>query len=238
MPRTVAVMQPYLYPYGGYFQLLAASDTFVVFDDVQFMRRGRVHRCEVNAGRWLTLPLRHKPRETLINELEFAPDARLTFDERLVTAGIPRHSADYDLAAICSHLYGPLGSVVDFLEAGLRNVARVLHLDVEIIRSSTLGSKLNLRGQARIISIVNALGGARYLNASGGRELYDAHAFAAAGIELQFLGAYSGNYCYLLPGLLRGGCAPLRQELQDLAPELGRPSRTTRPRLGGGPGPG
>ena len=57
----VAVMQPYFYPYMGYFQLLAAVDLFVVFDSVQFPRRGRVHRCEVPDGlsgaRWLTLPL-------------------------------------------------------------------------------------------------------------------------------------------------------------------------------------
>ena len=219
MPRTIAVMQPYLYPYGGYFRLLAASDTFVVLDDVQFVRRGRVHRCEVDAGSWLTLPLRHQPRETLINELEFAPDARLSLDERLATAGIPRHSADRDLAAVCGHLYGPLGSVVDFLEAGLRIVARALHLDVEIIRSSTLRTRDNLRGQARIISIVSALGGARYVNAPGGRELYDPHAFGTAGIELKFLRDYSGGFRFLLPRLLSQGFTMLGREMQDARPE-------------------
>ena len=77
---VVAVMQPYFYPYAGYFRLLAAANTFVIFDDVQFPRRGRVHRCEVpGPGRrseWLTLPLAGTPRDVLIGNLTFAAAAR------------------------------------------------------------------------------------------------------------------------------------------------------------------
>ena len=197
MSRSVAVMQPYLYPYPGYFRLLAASDTFVIFDDVQFMRRGRVHRCETAAGQWLTLPLRHQPRETLIGQLEFAENARASFDQRL----------------------GPLGSVVDFLDAGLRLMARILHLDVEIIRSSSLRIDAERGGEARIIAIVSALGGTRYVNAPGGRALYDAAAFAQRGLELRFLPPYAGRHPFLLPAILHGGAAGVRAEMQDVALE-------------------
>ena len=71
--KRVAVMQPYFFPYAGYFRLFAAVDEFVIFDCVQFPRRGRVHRCEVprsGAGReWLTLPLARQPRDVLIRSL-------------------------------------------------------------------------------------------------------------------------------------------------------------------------
>ena len=64
---SVAVMQPYFFPYGGYFGLFAAAETFIVYDDVQFARRGRVHRCEAPgpAGgiEWLTLPLARQSRD-------------------------------------------------------------------------------------------------------------------------------------------------------------------------------
>src|ERR1700733_9542258 len=86
-PATVAVMQPYFFPYAGYFRLLAAAETFVIFDDVQFPRRGRVHRCEIpGAGgslEWLTLPLARQSRDTKIKDIAFAAGARDTFDRRL-----------------------------------------------------------------------------------------------------------------------------------------------------------
>ena len=51
LPQTtlkgVALMQPYFFPYAGYFRLFAAVDTFIIYDCVQFPRRGRVHRVEV-----------------------------------------------------------------------------------------------------------------------------------------------------------------------------------------------
>ena len=63
---TFAVMQPYFFPYAGYFRLFAASDLFVIYDCVQFPRRGWVHRNLLpdasGSERWLTLPL-EKPRK-------------------------------------------------------------------------------------------------------------------------------------------------------------------------------
>ncbi len=152
--RTIAVMQPYFFPYAGYFRLMSASDVFVVFDDVQFPRRGRVHRCEMAPGRWLTLPLAPMPLDTLIK---------------------------------ARYLSGPLGDVIGFLEDGLRQTADALKLKAEILRSSNLGVDPALRGQSRVIALVQALGGQRYVNAPGGRNLYSAESFQEAGIDLRFL---------------------------------------------------
>src|SRR5438067_13363723 len=113
----IAVMQPYFFPYAGYFRLLQAADRFVLLDCVQFPRRGRVHRTEVpgpaGAVEWLTLPLARQPRDVLIRELRFAPDARAVLDRRLAryswlpeASGIP---ADRRRAA----RYRPLGPVDD-----------------------------------------------------------------------------------------------------------------------------
>src|SRR5689334_2859030 len=70
---TVAVMQPYFFPYAGYFRLFAQVDEFISFDCVQFRRRGRIHRTEVpgpgGSLQWLTLPLAYAPRETLIRDV-------------------------------------------------------------------------------------------------------------------------------------------------------------------------
>ena len=78
-PATVAIMQPYFIPYTGYFRLFAASDLFVIYDCVQFPRRGWVHRNKLidasGADRWVTLPLVKAPQNALIKDLEFPPDA-------------------------------------------------------------------------------------------------------------------------------------------------------------------
>src|SRR6202011_2722341 len=77
---TVAVMQPYFVPYAGYFRLFTAADIFVAFDCVQFPRRGWVHRNRLaltpGNSDWLTLPIQKSDRDTRIDELVFAPDAR------------------------------------------------------------------------------------------------------------------------------------------------------------------
>ena len=212
-------MQPYLFPYPGYFRLLAAADCFVVLDCVQFNRRGRVHRAQMPtvAGSvdWLTLPLARQPREVLIRDLAFADDARARFDRCLRRfpgpAGVDGTSAER-LQAL---LRAPFGRVVDFLEEGLRLVADVLGFRPPQVRSSSLPIDPALRGQDRIIAIVQALGGREYLNAPGGRHLYDGARFADAGLKLSFLSPYTGRHPFLLPALLQAGPAALRADVLD-----------------------
>src|SRR4051794_18580959 len=84
---TIAVMQPYFMPYAGYFRLFQASDPFVIYDCVQFPRRGWVHRNRLadarGVNRWLTLPLAKAPRDVLIRDLRFPANARDLLAERL-----------------------------------------------------------------------------------------------------------------------------------------------------------
>lgn len=212
-------MQPYLYPYAGYFRLLAEADVFVVYDCVQFPQRGRVHRCEVpgpaGAIEWLTLPLARRKRETRICDLAFAPGARDEFDRRL--ARLPWLTAGRGEAAsaVRSHLHAPLESVVGYLEDGLRLVAGMLELHCSIVRSSGLAIDAARRGQDRIIAICRELGASEYINAPGGSALYDAGAFAAAGLTLEFLPDYRGRYRYLLPALLAESLEALQQDVHS-----------------------
>jgi hypothetical protein len=206
-------MQPYFFPYAGYFRLMAACDVFVVFDDVQFPRRGRVHRCEMTTGRWLTLPLAPVPFDTLITDLCWASGARLTLDRRLAAFGLPGQTTTPAAERIRHYLSGSLGDVAGFVEEGLRLTADALELKPEILRSSSLGIDPGLRGQARVVGIVQALGGQRYINAPGGRGLYSEEGFERAGIELQFLVPYAGRFPHILPALLGNGLADLRDDI-------------------------
>ena len=59
--KTIAIMQPYLFPYIGYFQLLNATDIFVVYDNIQFTKKGWIHRNRIlvnGKASYVTLPLK------------------------------------------------------------------------------------------------------------------------------------------------------------------------------------
>ena len=212
-------MQPYLYPYAGYFRLLASADLFVILDCVQFNRRGRVHRVEVPAPaggkEWLTLPLRRQPRETLIRDLAFADGARATLDKRLNRYVWLRTGKGMMANQIRTHLFGPLESVVDFLEDGLRMVTELLRLPMPLIRSSSLDLPSLARGEDRIIAIAQAVGATHYLNPPGGRHLYDTSSFQNNGLELSFLPPYKGRHPFLLPSLMAGDVEDIRADILD-----------------------
>jgi hypothetical protein len=214
---AVAVMQPYYFPYAGYFRLFDAADRFVLFDCVQFPRRGRVHRTEVigpgGEVEWLTLPLAQQPRDTLIRDLAFAPDARRRMDRELARlpwiGGASGEVAD----RVRAHVYAPLESVVDHLEDGLNLTASLLGLRGTALRSSTLRIDRELRGQDRVLEIVRQLGGRRYVNAPGGRHLYDHSAFTRAGVALEFLPDFHGEVFQMLPALLTRPVSSVRTDV-------------------------
>lgn len=196
MKRTVAIMQPYLWPYAGYFRLLAAADVFVVYDCVQFVRRGRIHRNEFLANgvmQWLTVPL-HKPGFTdRIDAVRVADGAATEFACRL--RRFPRLAAG--LQRLNDGHFGELRGgmlLVDFLTAQLQSTARLLGLDCAIVRSSEFALAPELRGAERIIALCEALAAERYINVGGGRVLYPAAQFSARGITLEFLAPYRGPF--------------------------------------------
>jgi len=203
---TVAVMQPYFIPYAGYFRLFAAADIFVVFDCVQFPRRGWVHRnrLPLAAGNsdWLTLPIEKRDRDTRIDELVFAPDA---------PARLARTVQRFPMLQSASKSASPLldlvtdigsGTVADYLCAQLMRIAAMLGISRPVVRSSELGIPTDVHRQARVIAVARALGATRYVNSPGGRELYEPEAFAEHGIELKFLAPFSGPMDSILALLL------------------------------------
>ncbi len=195
-------MQPYFMPYLGYFRLIARSEVFVVFDDVQFTRRGRVHRSQVDEATWLTLPLARKPRDALIRDLEFARDARAVLDDRLERLPWLRTAKGPLADRVRAYLYGELGAPLDFVEAGMSLVADALGLPTVFMRSSSLDLDRSLKGQHRVLTVVRALGGDFYLNAPGGRALYDPDLFLQRGVGLGFLPPYAGPFRHLLRALV------------------------------------
>jgi WbqC-like protein family len=201
---TVAVIQPYFFPYAGYFRLFAAADVVVMFDCVQFPRRGWVHRNRfaLASGEldWLTLPLAKADRDARIDDLRFAADARPRLDAEL------RRFPELDQARATQPLVEKMldlsGDVAGYLCGLVNDVAGELGLARRIVRSSTLAIDPALRAQDRVIAIVKALEGTHYVNPSGGRELYDHASFERAGLTLRFFEPYHASMHSILTRLI------------------------------------
>lgn len=213
--KTVAIMQPYLWPYLGYFGLMARADLFVVLDCVQFPRRGRVHRSQVGmtATRplWLTLPLSRQARDVTIADLTFADSAQAEWDLRL-------HKFQ-DKAVLPDQVQQVLRirgtSVASFLCDQLAFLRDALGLDCAILRSSDLGCDPALSGQERIVALAHRAGAQTYLNAPGGKHLYQHRTFAEKELTLRFLPQYRGKHTSLLPALVERGWDGLRRDLTE-----------------------
>lgn len=211
---AIAIMQPYFAPYAGYFRLFASADLFVVYDCVQFPRRGWVHRNRLPGRdgvlRWLTLPLEHAPQGARICDLRFRQDARAA-----LSAQLRRFPS---LEALPARMRGALlevgGTPVDYIERLLGASCELLGLPFHTVRSSSLGIPAAVHGQDRILAIANALGATRYINSPGGRDLYDEAAFAAAGLALEFLPPYPGAQTSVLHRL---AIEPARELQADVA---------------------
>jgi hypothetical protein len=112
-------------------------------------------------------------------------------------------------------VFGGQDDLVDYLEANLRAVLDLLGVTCEIRRSSELAVDPALRAQDRILEIASRLGATRYVNSPGGRELYDAAAFKARGIELAFLEAASGPGTSMLERLCSEEASAIRREVVE-----------------------
>jgi WbqC-like protein family len=231
MPFTVAIMQPYFIPYAGYFRLFAASDLFVIYDCVQFPRRGWVHRNRLTdksgVERWLTLPLEHAPQSVLIRDLRFAPDAAKMFTARLRSFPLVA-SEPATVAPVLDALHDIGGRPVDYIERLLMKIVSHLGLPWKTIRSSTLGVPASFRGQDRIIEIAQRLRASRYVNAPGGRTLYKSGAFQDAGIELEFLTDYVGPNSSILTRLLSENRRDIAGEIRASS-AIGEPAKSSEP---------
>ena len=188
----LAVMQPYFFPYLGYWQMFAAVDKFVLLDDVNFIMRGYINRNNILVGgapHLFTIPLEKPSRNKLINE------TKLNFDDKARESLLRTFACAYRKAPHYNEVYPILEETVNnpepdltrFLKHSFERVKEYLGLKTEILVSSEIEKDNTLRAQDRIIAINQVLGSTQYINAIGGQELYSREDFDRVGIKLNFI---------------------------------------------------
>ena len=195
----LAIMQPYFFPYIGYFQLISASNVFVLHDDVQYITGGWVNRNRIllnGQDRMITLPVQNashvlpiKARnyvssnqglKHIINQVKQAYGKAPCFDQVFPMVEELLTYEDRNVARFNENL--------------IRRVCDFVGIQTSILTSSGLDKDDSLTGQDRVLEICRRVGATDYTNPIGGMKLYQQEVFQSSGITLRFLAAQDEPY--------------------------------------------
>ena len=196
----LAIMQPYFFPYLGYFQLMHAVNVFVIYDDVQFIKGGWINRNYIlSQGKKLrlTLSLDHSSSNKRINEINI-------IDNRIKL--IKTIEQSYKRAPYFSESFVLIKKIMEyneknlslFLVNALRLIAQYLDLKVQFIISSSIQKDNRTKGEQKVIDICKRLAAREYINLMGGQELYSIDVFSRENLRLKFIrmrDVYYNQYC-------------------------------------------
>ena len=197
---NVAVMQPYLFPYIGYIELLNQADVFVVMDDVHYNKKSWVKKNRILSNGNIvdiSLPILKASQNKKINELEFAltPKNMNTLIKSVQQSYSKSPNFEKTMALIENSLQFPDTSVHRFLMNQLKCLSIYIGIDVKFCMASEVNRHGDFESaEKRIIDVVKSLGGNRYINLPGGRHLYDSSSFIANDIDLSFIEPNLSSY--------------------------------------------
>ncbi|AWW49189.1 WbqC family protein [Polynucleobacter paneuropaeus] len=183
----ICVMQPYFLPYLGYWQLLNYVDKFIIFDDVNYIKKGYINRNKMllkNGLYQFTLSIDGASQNKKICEL------KLLGDHEKILKTI---SQGYKDALNFETIYPFMEDIfsfrspclVDFIEHSIKKICDLLSIKVEILKSSKI--ILNESGANKIIPLCKLHSANVYVNPVGGMELYKKDDFLAHNIDLRFI---------------------------------------------------
>lgn len=207
-------MQPYFFPYAGYFRLALASDIFIVLDNVQYTRRSWVSRnsfLKKNGQReWLTLPIAYSPRnETKIYDVKFAQNIEWGNEVRKFEI----HNKISTVLEVFPFFLSTQGFLLDYLKKGLLDTCRNLKIETTFINASELLEKGELKGEEYIIELCRVLKAKQYINLSGGKGLYSHEKFSKNGVDLKILKEFQGGTKNILERLISEKATDIRKEI-------------------------
>lgn len=199
----IAIMQPYLFPYIGYFQLINAVDKFVVYDDVNFIKQGWINRNAIlvqGKPYLFTLPLTNQSSFSKINEVYV--NNKLFDSWRIKILRTIEQS--YKKAPFFKDVFRLIDTVLEvsnqeidiatLAKDSLVETSKYLNIDTQFVLTSTIYGNHELLGKTRVIDICKKETALQYINPIGGQELYDKVLFKENGIELSFINALPIRY--------------------------------------------
>ena len=191
-------MQPYFLPYIGYWQLIGAVDAFVVYDNIEYTKKGWINRNRFlmnGAEAGFSLPLR-KDSDFLDVNQRYLADA---FDrENLLNRFREAYRKAPEFSSVMPLLEkiirNPAANLFEYILRSIRAVCDFLEIKTPLVVSSAISCDHSLKSAERVQAICTALGADTYVNPVGGMELYSKEDFARNRIDLKFLKALPFEY--------------------------------------------
>ena len=196
----IAIMQPYLFPYIGYFQLMNAVDEFIIYDNIQFTKKGWINRNRIllnDTDIYITLPLK-KDSDYLDIRDRFLADTWVKDREKIINRviewykGAPFFEAAFPI--IKKAILFEETNLFKFIFNSLQLIKQYLAIQTSLIVSSAIQIDHALNAGKKVLEICKARNASTYINPIGGIELYDKADFKKEHIDLYFLKTGDINY--------------------------------------------
>jgi hypothetical protein len=190
----IAVMQPYFFPYIGYFELMAAVDVFVFLNDVQYIRQGWVNRNRIRSKnkpfQYLTVPVVSHPRDSLIKDIQVVSGWTKQHLKILdYTYGVKSHPLRDYFSTLRNY-----ESLREMLCDSLIWTARYLGIKCDFHYSD--GISTNHKSQ-KIKDICQHFNANEYFNLNGGMSLYSNEDFSPISLNFMKPTTYQNHFSIL-----------------------------------------
>ncbi len=207
----VAIMQPYFFPYIGYFQLINSVDNFVIYDNIEFTKKGWINRNRIlvnGTDKFISLPIKKDSDYLHVKDRKLS--SIWEFERKKM---LNRIFESYKKAPCFEDIYEMIKSCImyedtnlfNFILHSLKTVLNYLNIKNNIIVSSTLPVDHGLKNEQKVITLCKHLHADIYINPIGGIDLYSKEKFQLNNLELQFQKSSSISYAQFgntfIPGL-------------------------------------
>jgi hypothetical protein len=190
----LAIMQPYFFPYLGYFGLIKHTDHFILFDTPQYIRHGWIERNRIlkqnGEPLYIKVPLKKHARDTAINKI--IVNNSENWKEKIFAQLVPYKRAPYYRAAILllKEIFDfNSESIVEINSRSLKMTCKYLGISTPVTTWSDMGLAINSANAADewALNICKAMGANTYYNPIGGVSFFDKSKYEKNGIEIKFM---------------------------------------------------
>lgn len=190
--KSLAIMQPYFFPYIGYWQLIHAVDRFVIYDDVNYIKGGWINRNRIlinSEPAYITVSLHQSSPYKRICDIALQPSPiwrdKLVKMVEMTYRKAPRFAEVFPV--IEKLIRHEVDNLSDYLAHQLQTLAAFMGINTEFVVTSRRYENNDLSGQERLLDICKREGATTYINSQGGQTLYDVEAFCNEEIDLRFI---------------------------------------------------
>ena len=187
----LGIMQPYFCPYIGYWQLLNAVDKYVVYDNIQYSKKGWINRNMIlanNGTSHISIPIKKDSDYLDIRDRFVSGNldkSKLLNQIRTIYKNAPHFKDAFELMRRI--LLFEDDNLFSYIYNSIKEICSYLSINTELIVSSTIEIDHSLKGEKKVLSICKKLMADTYYNAIGGIELYDKDLFKKEHINLFFV---------------------------------------------------